>query len=253
MSVSAVARRTQRQRSDATMSRVLDSAAVLFAERGLSAGLSDIATHAGVSKGALQYHFPSKSDLLIEVVTTGWNDLLRRLGSASPISGSTVRVRVDSLIDTTWESYRSTSFQAAYVITADPGLDQLTTERLRSFFETTRTELDTRWIDALAEFGASDTQIRRARRFARSHLLGMIIQRQLPFDEPAVDDELTYLKDVVARLAAPDAPRRPAEQSVNSHAHPVNARLLRRLRAGEDGSVTPEIGNAPAAQRERDR
>ncbi|MFC5216502.1 TetR family transcriptional regulator [Streptomyces coerulescens] len=53
-----------------TRSQLIRSAAAVFAEHGYSqAKLSTIAMHAGVSRGALYFHFPSKQALAEAVVT----------------------------------------------------------------------------------------------------------------------------------------------------------------------------------------
>lgn len=58
-------RRTQAMRSDEMRGRILDAAFVVLKERGF-AGLTtpEVAQRAGVSRGALVHHFPSKLDLV---------------------------------------------------------------------------------------------------------------------------------------------------------------------------------------------
>ncbi len=54
-------RRTQAERSEATTSLLVREARKLFAERGFAGtSIEDIATAAGVTRGALYHHFPSK-------------------------------------------------------------------------------------------------------------------------------------------------------------------------------------------------
>jgi AcrR family transcriptional regulator len=61
---------TRPLRADAARNRrqLLAAAAEVFAERGLDASVSDIAQRAGVGKGTVFRHFPSKDDLLAAVV-----------------------------------------------------------------------------------------------------------------------------------------------------------------------------------------
>jgi AcrR family transcriptional regulator len=61
---------TRPMRADAARNRrhLLAAAADVFAERGLDASVSDIAKRAGVGKGTVFRHFPSKEDLLAAVV-----------------------------------------------------------------------------------------------------------------------------------------------------------------------------------------
>lgn len=56
--------RSQGRSSEETKTLVLSAAAKVIHERGLAATLEDVAAAAGVSKGGLIYHFPSKAALL---------------------------------------------------------------------------------------------------------------------------------------------------------------------------------------------
>jgi AcrR family transcriptional regulator len=54
---------------------LLEAAAVVFRERGLSASLDEIARRAGVSKGGLLYHFAAKEDLVRALANDVLDDL----------------------------------------------------------------------------------------------------------------------------------------------------------------------------------
>lgn len=58
-------------RADATRNReaLLAAAEEEFAERGLAASVADIARRAGVAKGTVFRHFPTKEDLIAAIVT----------------------------------------------------------------------------------------------------------------------------------------------------------------------------------------
>ena len=57
-------------RADAERNRrlVLDAAAAVFAERGLEAGVAEIAQRAGVGTATVFRRFPTKQDLIVAVV-----------------------------------------------------------------------------------------------------------------------------------------------------------------------------------------
>ena len=62
-------RRTQAERSGETRRRILDAAVTLLGERGYAGfRTGDVVAAAGVSKGALTHHFPSKDALVVAVV-----------------------------------------------------------------------------------------------------------------------------------------------------------------------------------------
>ncbi|WP_143965678.1 TetR/AcrR family transcriptional regulator [Gordonia zhaorongruii] len=63
--------------------QLLDAASEIFVERGYhSAGMDEIAIHAGVSKPVLYQHFPSKLDLYIAVVDSHAEKLVADLNQA---------------------------------------------------------------------------------------------------------------------------------------------------------------------------
>lgn len=63
--------RATKEQSEATAARVLDVARLLFAERGFAAvGLDEVASQAGVTRGAVYHHYASKVGLFRAV--HGW-------------------------------------------------------------------------------------------------------------------------------------------------------------------------------------
>ena len=56
------------KKSDKSRRQVLDAAVVVFAKQGLAGTVQDIADAAGMSKGAVHYHFESKDDLYERVL-----------------------------------------------------------------------------------------------------------------------------------------------------------------------------------------
>jgi TetR/AcrR family transcriptional repressor of bet genes len=65
----ATSRRTQAERTDQTRAALVRAAATVVARRGFAeATLNEIARAAGVSRGALAYHYHAREDLLPELV-----------------------------------------------------------------------------------------------------------------------------------------------------------------------------------------
>jgi AcrR family transcriptional regulator len=64
-------------RAEATRDKIIGAALDLFSRRGYGeTGLSDVITHAGVSKGAFYYHFESKEALAGAIIHAGTGQLL---------------------------------------------------------------------------------------------------------------------------------------------------------------------------------
>jgi AcrR family transcriptional regulator len=63
----------RQDRAERTRNAILDAAAEVFDQRGFSgASLSDILTKAGVTKGALYFHFTSKEELARAIIEEQW-------------------------------------------------------------------------------------------------------------------------------------------------------------------------------------
>ena len=191
-------RRTQHERRASTRSALLTAAAGAIVETGPSTGVAEIARRAGVSTGALQYHFESKTDLLVAVVEVGWNDLVERsMAIARDVSPAD---RVAALVSSMWESYQHPGCRAAFMVSSDPNIDADVAERIAPVFDAERTRLDQLWLDTFADLEPPIERVASARRFARSHLVGMVVQRQLASDEPDPGDELDLLCQATLRI-----------------------------------------------------
>lgn len=63
----------RQDRAERTRNAILDAAAAVFNERGFAgASLSEILTKAGVTKGALYFHFSSKEELAMALIEEQW-------------------------------------------------------------------------------------------------------------------------------------------------------------------------------------
>lgn len=76
--------RCTKEEALATRHRLIDAAECVFAKKGVSrTSLSDIATAAGVSRGAIYWHFKNKADLfnaMMERTTMPMEDALHQIG-----------------------------------------------------------------------------------------------------------------------------------------------------------------------------
>lgn len=79
--------RTAGRTAEDTRRNILDAAALVIGENGTKVPVTVIAEAAGVSKGGLLYHFPSKEKLLIDLATyllEQFRDLVEEFTSAEP-------------------------------------------------------------------------------------------------------------------------------------------------------------------------
>jgi AcrR family transcriptional regulator len=99
-------------KSQRTRKRILDAAMGLFAERGYHACTNaDVAEAAGLTRGAMLYHFPTREDLVDAAIdhiqesrTEAFASTVRSLPHGGEVS--------DQAIDAYWELLRQPSFRA---------------------------------------------------------------------------------------------------------------------------------------------
>ncbi len=107
-------RRTQAERSAATRTKLLDATAACLAETGYSrTSTSDICRRAGVSRGAMLHHFPSKAVLVAAACEHVFDHRVEefRAAMAGVPEGDD---RLEAAIDVLWELFRGDTFAAWY-------------------------------------------------------------------------------------------------------------------------------------------
>lgn len=98
-------RRTQEERSAATRDALIAAARKLWGLRGYAeVGTPEIATAAGVTRGAMYHQFADKAALFREVVEAVEQDVMARMGRLVAESGATtpadaIRAAVDAWLD----------------------------------------------------------------------------------------------------------------------------------------------------------
>ena len=91
----------ERADARANHARLLDAAAELFAERGMSAEIRDVAERAGLSVGAVYRHFASKDDLIAAILDQLHAETERVIDAAIAIDelGDALRALVRSAVE----------------------------------------------------------------------------------------------------------------------------------------------------------
>jgi AcrR family transcriptional regulator len=127
----------RQDRAERTRNTILDAAAEAFEARGFAgASLSDILTRAGVTKGALYFHFASKEELAKALVEEQWNIELPELENATN--------PIQSVIDLCHSFCRSLCTNIRVQAS-----NRLVTE---ANFERPYPQVFTRWNDMIHEF-----------------------------------------------------------------------------------------------------
>jgi len=109
----ARAPRTQQQRRDETRRALLDAAVESLIEVGFARTTTlEVQHRAGVSRGALLHHFPSKTELLVAAVDHLAEMRARELKTlAAQLPDG--RARTDAVLELLWQCFSGTFFQVA--------------------------------------------------------------------------------------------------------------------------------------------
>ena len=131
------ARRSQHERSTATRARVLDATVASLVEDGYAATtISRIQERAGVARGTLLHHFPTRAALLVAVVE---DIAARRLDVLDVQAELRPSGDWDAAIDLVWRDLQSPSFLAALELwvaaRTDPDLRSALAPVERTVFE----------------------------------------------------------------------------------------------------------------------
>src|SRR5438552_2953162 len=106
-------RRTQAERTGETLGRILNAAVDLLTTKGYAGfRTAEVAAKAGISRGALMHHFPSRDELLLAVV----EEVFRRAGEAGRARAGTaysVDEAIAALLSDSYDFFFSELFLVA--------------------------------------------------------------------------------------------------------------------------------------------
>jgi AcrR family transcriptional regulator len=153
----ARARRTQAERKDTMRARLLAAATELLREKGLGGfRTADVIARAGVSKGALLHHFPTK-DALIVAVFEGLYQAVDET-ARKPSKAHTLPKLIEELVADSHGFFFGDSFDVSLNITVaaarEPELKDAVFAVVRKF----RTHTEDIWVRRLVEHGVSQAQ-----------------------------------------------------------------------------------------------
>jgi len=151
--------RTQQKRSEGTRAKLIDAAVNLIREEGVqNFTTAKVAEAAGLTRGAIQYHFKNPKDLLREVVADIVYFLSDQLDEAD-LSTLDKTARLERIVELYWKGYRSDRYvvfiEVALHGRLDPELKETVAEAL-SVLEVAR---DDQWLSLFADYDQSDEEL----------------------------------------------------------------------------------------------
>jgi AcrR family transcriptional regulator len=176
-------RRAQAERSETMQRRLLDAAMALLKERGL-VGLrtADVAELAGVSKGALLHHYPTKTSLVVAV----FNRLYEAASDSSKAfhPTSTLAETISNLITDSHGFFFGESFYITLDITLGAGRDPELRTAVFDVVRLFRKRTEDAWIERLAAYGVPPERAHDAVWLVNSAVRGLAVRALWEPDQP---------------------------------------------------------------------
>lgn len=199
-------RRTQHERSEETRTKLLEAAVDCISELGYASTTTTIiALRAGVSRGALQHQFRSRSDLLVALVEHIGRQISADIDTV-PITAP-IGDRVAVCIGSYWRVYTSKAFVAATQILFGAKDDAALFRRILDVMQTLEALHDQYWHRLFADVGAPPARVASARHVALGALRGLAFRQQFQPGDAAWTDELVLLRDMIAESLSRDGGR----------------------------------------------
>lgn len=205
-------RRSQAERSRATQQRILDVTLDCLMDRGLrDTSTVEVARRAGVSRGALLHHYPSKGLLLQEAL----RHLLRHeVANIKRVAASLAEAELDldTFLETLWCHFSGRPFMIAIEYIAAARTDSAIRETLAVVGLEFNDSLDAIWDSLPVESGVSRRERRLALNATLCFLRGMGTQSVWRDSPQLFSDMLVFWKQMLARAGivgarASQAPR----------------------------------------------
>ncbi len=143
-------------KSEKSAGQIVAAATRVLARRGYArTSLLDIAREAGMSKGALHYHFPSKEALVAKVLERALDAVAERTLSAWQRAESVPITALRSAIHELWDVRRARTDEVAVIadLLAQSLYDPRLRPQLASYYRTAAAQVNERLLPHLAAIG----------------------------------------------------------------------------------------------------
>lgn len=177
-------RRTQAERREETQRKILEVAVAVLRSKGY-AGLStvEVAERAGVSRGALTHHYPSRELLAAGALQDEFGRAANKALTRT-LAASTVDQVLKALLEDCQEFYFGGFFRIAIELATASGPDSGMAARVQEISGNTRAVVEAAWTKALVNAGVRPQAAEDVIWMTASMVRGLAV-RKLIKDEPA--------------------------------------------------------------------
>jgi len=189
-------RRTQEERRTATRKNLIAATIEILQERGAAnMTTAEVAERAGLTRGAIQYHFATPKDLLRETVV----EIANRMGGMLDVEAARkldLEERIDYVIDTYWQGYTSPTYMAFTEIAVQGRLDDELRKAVRATLDEIERGRADVWAALFADSGLNRDEIIGWRTALQVMTRGLALSKMISLPDAAVNPQIARFKDM---------------------------------------------------------
>ena len=187
-------RRRQEERRLETRQRLVDATITLLNERGAAQlTMEEVAREAGLTRGAIQYHFDSPKSLLVACV----DEIARRLSrylDAEELTRLPLDERIDRVIDEYWAGFRGANYTAFIEIAVRGRQDSEFEEAIQAALKPLEQERDIVWQKVFADSRRNREEIKSWRQTLLITLRDLALTHMISGDSDKVSVQIDQFK-----------------------------------------------------------
>lgn len=204
-SAGAPRRRSQAERRDEMRHRVATAAFEEIAEHGHSEfRTAAVFKRAGVSKGGMQHHFPTKDDLTLLVVEHGLEQSAKVTRKFIESDASSAEELVGLIFEDLLSYFGDDRFWVTLDITIHASKNGGLAEAIHRMVSDYRAPVYERWAQRLTEFGWSPARADAAVKMATALVSGSAIRFLWSREQPTKELRELWLRSIMSIADAPD-------------------------------------------------
>ena len=170
-------RRTQDERSSATRATIVRAVVRIIERRGLAGATTRaVALEAGVSRGAMQHHFPAHDDLILEIVSEELTQHLHFRWDTDELRTKSLAQRVDLVLAHYYKVFSSPIFCAVIPVLIDP--EPAFRKRVQSRLIELQNAINHVWRNVFSDVPISDEEVASMRRVAMGAIRGYALRER---------------------------------------------------------------------------
>lgn len=192
-------RRRQEDRRAETRRRLVDATIILLHEKGAGQlTMADVARKAGLTRGAIQYHFDSPKSLLIASIEEIANRLSQHL-DVTELTSLPLKDRIDRIVDDYWQGFRGFNYTAFIEIAVRGRQDPDFEEAIATTLEELERQRAVVWQAIFEDTGRSRAEIRSWRHMLLVTLRGLAFTNMIAGGNEKVSLQIDQFKAMFRR------------------------------------------------------